>query len=71
MMVYAEISLVDFEFWAGAADNVKDLSSEDLEQLEAVLDDCYPDGIDETTLNDILWFDIEWVYEVLGKGGDE
>lgn len=36
------------------------------EQLEAILEDLYPDGIDETQLNDLLSFDDEAVYEWLG-----
>ena len=34
--------------------------------LEQILDDIYPDGMTETELNDLLWFDSESVYEWLG-----
>lgn len=34
--------------------------------FEEMLEECYPDGMSETQLNDILRFDSEWVYETLG-----
>ena len=34
--------------------------------LEQILEDTYPDGMTETELNDLLWFDSEVVYEWLG-----
>jgi len=66
MKIYKETSLDNFEFWAGAKDFVNELSHEDLVDLESCLEDLYPDGIDETQLNDIFWFDKDWVCEMLG-----
>lgn len=37
-----------------------------LAPLECVLEDLYPDGIEETTLNDLLWFEEESLYEWVG-----
>ena len=34
--------------------------------LENILEELYPDGMTETELNDLLWFDSESVYEWLG-----
>ena len=36
-----------------------------------IINYLYPDGIDETQLNDILWFDSELVYEMLGISEEE
>lgn len=41
------------------------------EEFEALIEELYPDGIDETQLNDILWFDSEWVFECLGINEEE
>ena len=35
-------------------------------ELENILEELYPDGMTETELNDLLWFDSESVYEWLG-----
>ena len=31
----------------------------------------YPEGIDETKLNDILWFEEDWIFESLGITDEE
>lgn len=66
MRIYTEKSLTNFEFWSGAKNNAKMLSFEQLEQVEAILEDCYPEGVDETTINDLFWFDFETVLDWLG-----
>lgn len=66
MRIYTEKSLTNFEFWSGAKNNAEMLSVEQLEQVEAILEDCYPEGVDETTINDLFWFDFETVLDWLG-----
>ena len=70
MKIYEEKSLTDFEFWSGAKDNAAMLTIEELEQLGDLLEGCYPDGISSTAVNDIMWFDFEWVCEMLGLDYD-
>ena len=67
MKVYQEISIRDFEAWSGAV-ATKDLiiKNNKEDEFDALIEELYPDGIDETQLNDILWFDDEWVLESLG-----
>ncbi|MCL2546855.1 MAG: hypothetical protein FWE06_06640 [Oscillospiraceae bacterium] len=66
MLVYNEMKLRDFEFWAGAVDRVKELTWEQLDTIEAILEDIYPNGINETQLNDLFWHDMDTIYEWLG-----
>ena len=66
MKVFSEISLSSFEFWGGAKLNADMLSVEELEQLDCMLEDCYSEGVSETMVNDIMWFEFEWVCEMLG-----
>ena len=66
MKVYSEISLKDFEFWSGGKDTVKYLTYEELDTIEGILEGEYPEGIDETELNDFLWFEIDIISEWLG-----
>lgn len=66
MKIYTEKSLANFDFWSGAKSNADMLSVEQLEQVEAILEDCYPEGVDETTVNDLFWFDFETVLDWLG-----
>ena len=75
MNIYSEQSLADFKFWSGAETTAQRIweeqGSEGFDQLEAILEDLYPDGIDETDLNDLLWFDADTVYEWLGIDDEE
>ena len=66
MKIYAETNLRNFEFWSGARDRTKYLTYEELDQIEAILEELYPDGVDETTINDIFWFEEDTIAEWLG-----
>lgn len=62
----------DYKPWSGAVDTyelIKDAGK--LDELEAYLEDCYPDGVTATQINDILWFDSEDVLSYLGLGDVE
>lgn len=71
MLIHKEESLRNFNFWGPARENSCELSFEQLDQLESILEDTYPEGIDETQLNDIMAYDFEWVKEVLGVDEEE
>jgi hypothetical protein len=43
--------------WSGALDRVKCLSDDELNTIISILAEEYPDGIDETELNDFFWFE--------------
>jgi hypothetical protein len=67
MKVHSEITLLQFNAWSGAKETQLAIIKEGLsEALDNLIEELYPDGIDETQLNDILWFESEWVYESLG-----
>lgn len=56
----------DFQPWSGAVEVWKTIEDAGkLDELESVLEDAYPDGMTNTQLNDLLWFDSETVLEWL------
>jgi hypothetical protein len=74
MKIISETTLRKFKFWGGGinteymllkyADTNKD---HDLfERIEAGLTEIFPEGIDETQLNDLFWFEPEEVFELAG-----
>ena len=65
MKVTTEQSLSNFNFWSGAKDNAAELTDSQLDILESILEDIYPDGMDETAINDFFWFDFETAKEWL------
>ena len=42
-----------------------------LEAFESLLDECYPDGLSDTGLNDLLRFEEDWVREILDMPEDD
>ena len=67
MTITYELDLNSFQAWSGAVDTLERIQREGkCAELENVLEELYPDGMTETELNDLLWFDSESVYEWLG-----
>ena len=66
MKVYKEMNLRDFELWSGAKSNAETLTDEQLDMVESILEDAFPDGMDVTQINDIFWFDFDTIREWLG-----
>lgn len=67
MKVHGEITLRNFEAWSGAVETKNRILAEGKgEEFDALIEELYPDGIDETQLNEFLWFEEEWIFECLG-----
>ena len=72
MTITYELDLNSFQAWSGAKDTLDRIQREGkCDVLEQILEDIYPDGMTETQLNDLLWFDSESVYEWLGIRSEE
>jgi len=67
MRIFYEDILTNYKPWLGAIDNYKTLKNDEITTLEDYLEELYPEGISETMLNDIFWFEMDWVNMVLGK----
>ena len=67
LIVYQkEVSLEDFDAWEGAEDLKQQIIDADkTKEFEQLIADVYPDGIDETGLNDLMRFDDDWVRKSL------
>lgn len=62
-----DATLDNFEAWSGAKDTKEIiLENNKGDQFEALIEDLYPEGLSETQLNDILWFEEDWIFEQLG-----
>ena len=66
MKLYTE-SISDFKAWAGAVETWNALEQHGkIDVLESTLEEIYPDGMSETSLNDLLWFELELICEWVG-----
>lgn len=61
-----------FEPWAGAVDTYNTImEANKVDEFESLIDELYPDGIEEGRLNDILWFEDDWILEMLGLSEED
>jgi hypothetical protein len=55
------------ELWSGALDTFQTIKENDkLQELMYVLAELYPEPVDITTINDLLWFEDDFIFEHLG-----
>ena len=66
-MLYKEMSIFDFEPWSGAVNTYERLERNNkLNDLEWLLPELFNGDVEETELNDLLWFEPNTVYELVG-----
>ena len=71
MKIYREGSLSNFEFWSGAILNAEEFTLEELDQITAALESLDDgDGYDETQINDLMWFEPEYLASLIGLEWD-
>ena len=69
MKIYREERLSNFEFWSGARSNAEEFTLEELDRIGEALD-CDGDGYDETEINDLMWFEPEYLASLIGLEWD-
>ena len=71
LKIYKE-TVSEFTPWQGAVSTYDTIVEENkLDDLDFLLEELYPEGISEGQLNDILWFESDWLFENLGIKEDE
>jgi hypothetical protein len=66
------LTLADFDAWSGAKDTKETiLNAGKGEDFDSLIEELYPDGLTDTNLNDILWFESDWIFKSLGISEDE
>lgn len=71
-MTIKEYSLKRFNPWMGAIDAYNKIMEKGLEnEFEDLMDEIFPEGLTEMELNDFLWFEDDYIYEILGIDTEE
>lgn len=70
MKIYKEESLSSFEFWSGAIANAEEFTLEELDRIGDELEAENPDGMDETEINDLMWFEPTYLASLIGLNWD-
>lgn len=72
MKITKETNLLDFAAWCGAIETKKTIIDHGLSQeFDELIEGIYPEGLTDTQLNDILRFESDWIFEVLGIKEEE
>jgi hypothetical protein len=72
MKINKKLGLREFKTWSGATETKEVIIEEGKEEeFEELIEELYPNGINETQLNDLLWFEEEWLFESLGIDPEE
>lgn len=71
MKIIEEKSLKDFEFWSGARYVADYLTDEEFEAIEESLEEYNPNGLTETEINDLFWFDVDYIASALGYENED
>lgn len=72
MKIYRDENLSNFEFWSGACENAEEFTLEELDRIGDELEalDCEGNGYDETQINDMMWFEPEYLASLIGLEWD-
>lgn len=66
------MTLVNFDAWSGAIDTKNRIIEEGkADDFDALMEELHPDGLTDTQLNDILWFEEDWIFDNLGITEEE
>lgn len=66
-MLMITMDIYDFEPWSGAVDTYNRIHDAGLlDTLDAELEMIYPDGISDVGLNDLLRYDADYCYDLVG-----
>lgn len=70
--ILIDFDLEEFDAWSQAISTKERIIEEGKqEEFNNLINELYPDGVEEVQVNDILWHDWEWVYENLGITDEE
>jgi len=64
MKVISKINLTNFNFWSSAKNH--SFTYNELKEIEFQLEEIYNDGMEEVQINDLFWFEEEFLCELIG-----
>ena len=71
MKIYRDESLSKFDFWSGAISNAEEFTLEELDRISEELEATDEgDGYEETQINDLMWFEPEYLASLIGLEWD-
>ena len=66
MKIWSDDSIRNFKFWSGGRDTVNDLTWEDFDILEPLIEEMFGGEVEDVDLNDFFWFERNTIASWLG-----
>lgn len=66
MKYIEETSLENFEAWSGGKDTLDELTHDECESVEQLIEDSFAETPTDTDINDFLWFERNAIAQHLG-----
>ena len=66
MKIWTDDSIRNFDFWSGGRDTVNDLTWEDFDILEPLIEEMFGGEVEDVDLNDFFWFERDTIARWLG-----
>lgn len=66
MIIINDNGLSGFKFWSGAVSRADMFSEREMDIIERELEDMYPEGMTETQINDMFWFEEDFLAQLVG-----
>lgn len=66
MIIITDKALKELEYWCGAKTITDNLTDEEFDIIEESLIELYPEGLTMTEINDLFWFDGDFICEMIG-----
>ena len=64
MALVVNVGIEGYKPWSGAISTWNEIEEANkVDELEVLLEELYPEGITDTKLNDLLWFESDWVFD--------
>ena len=67
MKIINETSLNSFDFWEGGQYFAEKLTVKELHMIEEALEEDYPYGMTEGEVNDLFWFNRDYICNIIGE----
>ena len=71
MIIKTEKDLTNFDFWSGAVILSNSLTYTELKQITEQLEELYPEGMTETQINDLFWFEEDFICGMIGVKAED
>lgn len=66
MLIISDINISDFKAWQGGLYTLEIVKKQGkLLELQALLEEVFPNGASATEINDFLWFEDEYIMDAL------